>query len=101
MPGNLGQPPYKVYRSGPRGLRERLRGEDEALVPPPGGNGNYTRYSTRRGFRGWFSRRGDRLPGERKKITPGRVLKYVIGLIVFWLVLSLVLFILSAETQQG
>jgi LCP family protein required for cell wall assembly len=101
MPGNLGQPPYKVYRSGPRGLRERLRGEDEALVPPPGGNGSYTRYSTRRGFGGWFSRRGDRLPGERKKLTPGRVLKYVVGLVVFWVVLSLVLFIISAETQQG
>jgi LCP family protein required for cell wall assembly len=98
MPGNLGQPPYKVYRSGPRGLRERLRGEDEALVPPPSGNGDYTRYSARRG---WFHRRGDRLPGERKKITPGRVIKYVVGLIVFWLVLSLVLFIISAQTQQG
>ena len=45
MPSNLGQPPYKVYRSGPKGLRERLRGEDEALVPPPqGGDGNYNRY---------------------------------------------------------
>ncbi len=101
MPGNLRQPPYKVYRSGPRGLRERLRGEDEALVAPAdGGNGNYNRYSARRGFRGWFSRGGG-LPGERKRLTPGRVLKYVVGLIVFWLVLSLVLFILSAQTQQG
>jgi LCP family protein required for cell wall assembly len=97
MPSNLGQPPYKVYRSGPRGLRERLRGEDEALVAPADGNGNYTRYSTRRG---WFRRRGG-VPGERKRITPGRVLKYVVGLIVFWLVLSLVIFIISAQTQQG
>jgi LCP family protein required for cell wall assembly len=101
MPGNLGQPPYKVYRSGPRGLRERLRGEDEALVAPSGGgNGNYNRYSSKRGFGGWRGRGGG-VPGERKRITPGRVIKYVIALIVFWLVLSLVLFIISAQTQQG
>jgi LCP family protein required for cell wall assembly len=99
MPGDLRQPPYKVYRSGPRGLRERLRGEDEPLVAPPGGNGNYTRYNARRGIRGRFGRGG--VPGERKRVTPGRVLKYVVGLIVFWLVLSLVVFIISAQTQQG
>ena len=27
-------PPYKVYRSNPRGLRARLRGEDDVVAPP-------------------------------------------------------------------
>jgi LCP family protein required for cell wall assembly len=105
MPSNLGQPPYKLYRSGPRGLKERLRGEDEALVPPPGAGGsggNYSRYGTRRGFRSPFRRdRGDRTPGERKRITPGRVIKWIVLVIVGWLVLSLVLFMISAQTRTG
>ncbi|MBV8432081.1 MAG: LCP family protein [Solirubrobacterales bacterium] len=100
MPSDLGQPPYKVYRSGPRGLKERLRGEDEGLVPPPGGaGGDYNRYGGgRRGFRNPF-RRGT--PGERKKITPGRVLKWVLLAIVAWVLLSFVLFMISAQTRSG
>jgi LCP family protein required for cell wall assembly len=99
MPGNLGQPPYKLYRSGPRGLKERLRGEDEALISPPGAD--YNRYSTRRGMGGWFGRRKRADTGGRKPITPGRVIKWIVLAIVFWLVLSLVLFVISAQTQQG
>jgi LCP family protein required for cell wall assembly len=99
MPSNLGQPPYKVYRSGPRGLRERLRGEEEALLPRPGGpDGDYRRYRTRRGIRGWFGRRES---GERKRITPGRVIKYLVIAVVAWLILSVVLFIISASVEQG
>jgi LCP family protein required for cell wall assembly len=100
MPNDLGQPPYKVYRSGPKGLKERLRGEDEGLVPRPGGgDGNYNRYGGgRRGFRGLFRRRS---PGERKKITPGRVIKWVLLAVVAWVLLSFVLFMISAQTRAG
>lgn len=101
MPGNLGQPHYKVYRSGPKGLKERLRGEDAALLAGPGGgNGDYNRYSTRRGIRGWFSRRGA-TPGERRKITPLRVVKWLVLAIVAWVLLSFVLFMVSAQTRSG
>ncbi|HLY49168.1 MAG TPA: LCP family protein [Solirubrobacteraceae bacterium] len=104
MPSNLGQPPYKVYRSGPRGLRERLRGEEETLLGPPGGPGpEYQRYSTGRGWRERFRRRGAGEPGAepRKRITPGRVIKWLVVAVVAWLVLSLALFMISAQTQQS
>jgi LCP family protein required for cell wall assembly len=101
MPSNLGQPPYKVYRSGPRGLRERLRGEEESLLGPPGGDGpEYRRYSNRRGWPR-FGRRREREPGTRKRITPGRVIKYLLIAVVAWLVVSFALFMISAQTQQA
>jgi LCP family protein required for cell wall assembly len=105
MPSNLGQPPYKLYRSGPRGLKERLRGEEESLAGGPGGPGGpgYRRYSTRRGFRGFFRRGGDQDLGtqEKKRVTPRRVLKYVLIAIVGWVALSLILFMISAQTRAG
>lgn len=100
MPNDLDQPPYKTYRSGPRGLKSLLRGEEEPLLPGPGGpDRDYRRYSTRRGWRGLFTRR----PGTRRdrKITPLRVLKYVVVALVAWVVLSLVLFMISAQTRAG
>jgi LCP family protein required for cell wall assembly len=80
MPSDLEQPPYKLYRSGPRGLKSRLRGEDDSLVPAP----EYTRY--RAG--------GER--GPRRRITPLRVILGLVGLVVFWVLLSLVLFLISS-----
>jgi LCP family protein required for cell wall assembly len=82
--------PYNVYRSAPRGLRSRLRGEeDEALAPD----------RKRRGD-------GDRPPLEPtgpwyRRITWKRALKYLAVAIVAWLVLSLVLFLVSAQVQSG
>jgi LCP family protein required for cell wall assembly len=80
--------PYKVYRSGPRGLRSRLRGEDEPLL----GGGEPPRGERRAGF----GRRPFRGP-----ITPGRVVKWIVLALVAWLVLSLVLFVISAQVEQG
>jgi LCP family protein required for cell wall assembly len=83
-----GDAPYKVYRSGPRGLRARLRGEDDvALAGGGGGNGQKPRTS-----------RGGRFRGP---ITPGRVLKWVVLLIIAWVALSGVLFFISAEQESG
>jgi LCP family protein required for cell wall assembly len=42
-----------------------------------------------------------RAPRERRAITPGRVLKWVALAIAGWLLLSLVLFLMSAQTQDG
>lgn len=89
MPSELDERPYKLYRSTPRGLMSRLRGEEDLLVP--GGEGpdgpDYRRYS------GGGGRRGPRLP---RRIRPLRILAALVGLIVFWLVLSLILFMISS-----
>jgi LCP family protein required for cell wall assembly len=81
--------PYHVYRAAPRGLRSLLRGEEDTGLPDPGRE----REPRRR-------RRRQTVPGTRR-ITPRRVLKYVGIAIVSWLLLSLVLFIVSAQIQQG
>jgi LCP family protein required for cell wall assembly len=90
MPSDLQNRPYKVYRAGPRRLRSILRGEEEAGVggQPPGDGG-----------RRWFGRRKD--PGERKPITVLRVIKWVALFIVGWLLLSVILFVISAQIQTG
>jgi LCP family protein required for cell wall assembly len=92
--------PYTVYRSARRGLRSRLRGEDEPVTP--GGNGSDGDGPRR----SWRRRRepGDR-PGPgapwRERVTPRRVLKYLALAVVTWLLLSLVLFVISAQQQSG
>src|ERR1700722_2518870 len=80
--------PYTLYRSAPKGLRARLRGEETAV---PGeekpGRGKRPR---REGPTTW-----------RERITPRRVLKYLAIAIVGWLLLSLVLFLVSAQIESG
>jgi LCP family protein required for cell wall assembly len=80
-----GPPEYKVYRARrkPRAgggdldsLRKRLsRFRDDGGEPRP--------------------------PSEKRPITPGRVLKWIALAIAAWLALSLVLFLISAQTQDG
>jgi LCP family protein required for cell wall assembly len=91
MPYDLDQRPYKVYRAGPRGLRARLRGEDDVLLPGPGGPDRDSR---------------DRSPSESGRPRNGwalarRVAKYVVIAVVAWLLLSVVLFIISAQQEKG
>ncbi|HEX4010563.1 MAG TPA: LCP family protein [Solirubrobacteraceae bacterium] len=88
--------PYTVYRSLPKGLRARLRGEEESIdsvrrrPEDDGGPGR---------------RRGGRVGGGsswwRRRWTVWRALKYIVVAIVAWLLLSLVLFFISAEQQSG
>lgn len=87
--------PYTRYRSKPPGLRERLQGEDAGLeqlqereAPRPG--------RTRRRLPGRGTRRG--APG---RLTPGRLLRWIALAIGGWLLLSLVLFLLSAQIEKG
>jgi LCP family protein required for cell wall assembly len=81
------RPEYKVYRARPRGLLSRLRGEDDGLDGhgPRGGDG------------------GRRLkpPRERDAVTPRRVAKWILLVLAGWLLLSLVLFLVSAQLEQG
>jgi LCP family protein required for cell wall assembly len=85
MPSNTEERPYKLYRSGPRGLRARLRGEEHIFEP---GGADRDPSQPGDGHRdGWAIAR--------------RVLKWVAIAIVAWLLLSLVLFIISAQIEQG
>jgi LCP family protein required for cell wall assembly len=85
-PSDPGPPEYNVYRSR-RGAPSRLsgRGDLDALRK---------RLSR-------FRDREPREPGERRGITPGRVIKWLVIAVLAWLLLSLVLFIVSAQTQEG
>jgi LCP family protein required for cell wall assembly len=83
-PGRSERPEYNVYRTRKRPL---ARGGDlDALK---------RRLSRSRGDEPPAAPRG------RRGITPGRVLKWVALAIAGWLVLSLVLFLISAATQEG
>jgi LCP family protein required for cell wall assembly len=79
-----GPPEYKVYRSRRKPLAR-------------GGDLDSLRKRLSR------NRDGDepRAPRDRPPITPGRVLKWVALAIAGWLLLSLVLFLISAQTQDG
>jgi LCP family protein required for cell wall assembly len=78
-------PEYKVYRSRKR-LLDRLRPRDTL------------RDLTRR-------RRAEPGPDEpgrpRRRVTPKRVLKWVALAVLFWLTLSLLLFVISAQLEKG
>src|SRR5438067_13672390 len=76
--------PYTVYRSRPRGLKALLRGEEEIGLP--------------RGLD-----RGPRRPTApgKRRVTVWRVAKYVLVAIAAWLLLSLILFTVSAEVEKG
>ena len=85
MPSDLEQRPYKLYRSGPKGLKARLRGEEDELRGPV----EYQKYGGRR----------DR--GPRRRITPKRVILGLVIALVAWLLLSFVLFMISAQSHSG
>jgi LCP family protein required for cell wall assembly len=84
MPGDLQERPYKLYRAGPRGLKALLRGEEDITVPgaPP-------------------ERDGRKPEGPARRITWRRALKYLAIAVGVWLLLSLVLFIVSAQIEKG
>lgn len=80
----VGERPYRTYRAGPQGLRARLRGEED-LLPAPG------EPRERRRQRG----------GLRGPLTFKRVVLSLAALVVAWLLLSLVLFLVSASEHAG
>ncbi len=93
MPSDLGQRPYKLYRSGPRGLKALLRGEEDGLVEAR----DYRKY---RGSGGRGGRRGrGGSPGRR--VTPKRVILGLVIAVASWLLLSFVLFLISAQKHSG
>lgn len=94
-------PAYTRYRSRPRGLRERLRGEDAELdeLGASGSGGGGPRRPGRHLPR---LRRGvGRDGGPARGVTPRRVLKWIALAVTGWLALSLLLFLVSAQIEQG
>jgi len=92
-PSDPAERPYKLYRSVPKGLRARLRGEEDIDSVRrgdggPGGPGR--RRDLDRGVPWW-----------RRRWSVWRVVKYLALAVVAWLVLSLVLFLVSAQIQSG
>lgn len=83
-----GGPGYRTYRSQPRGLLARLRGESDADI---GRRQEQVRPGGKRS-RDWSLRRG---------WTWRRVLKYVVLAVVAWIALSFVLFMISAQNRAG
>ena len=115
MPNDPPERPYKVYRSGPKGLRSLLRGDEDGGhnggraspgQPGPGAAGAPDRHihSSRRfnwppnwNWPPW--KRGTER--TRRPITVRRVLKYLVIALVAWVGLSFVLFMISASNQAG
>ncbi len=81
--------PYRTYRSAPRGLKARLQGEDDPAL------------ALAEGSRGGRPVRGGRAGVGRGPWTWRRGLAAVAALVGAWLLLSLVLFLISASTNQG
>jgi LCP family protein required for cell wall assembly len=87
-------PEYNVYRSRPR-LLSRDK-PDDGRVQPPGEQPEYEVHGRRR----------RRIPNPFRrrrggKLTVGRVLRWVAGAVVVWLLVSLVLFLVSAQIQSS
>jgi LCP family protein required for cell wall assembly len=85
-PSDPNPPEYKVYRS-----RRRPSGRLSGSRDLEGLRKRLAR----------FRDREPRGPDERRGVTPGRVLKWIVLAIAGWLLLSLVLFFVSAQTQDG
>jgi LCP family protein required for cell wall assembly len=102
------KPDYKVYRSRPRLLRRRdegggaAQGLQELRAPeqaPPA-------YEVQRGGRGFprlpsLPGRRPRAPRGPRRITLGRVVKWLLLALLAWVALSAVLFMVSAQMQRG
>jgi LCP family protein required for cell wall assembly len=94
------RPEYTLYRARPRFLQGRdggglneLRGDKQGDQP------DYEVHGRRR--------RGISLPwrksadGKRRRLTPGRIVKWVLTAVAVWLLLSLVLFLVSAQIESA
>jgi LCP family protein required for cell wall assembly len=92
-------PEYNVYRSRPKLLRGRGDDGVEQLERPggPDGGPEYEVHGRRR--------RGFRLPGlrpgGRRRLSVGRVVKWLVLALVGWVLLSLVLFLVSAQIESS
>jgi LCP family protein required for cell wall assembly len=81
--------PYKLYLARPKGLRARLRGEEDAALPDEPRAPRRQRDQLPREGRRWYR------PSWR------RALAYLGAAVVAWVFFSFVLFMISASDQSG
>ncbi len=77
-------PKYTVYRSRPR-LRSRRDANGLAELDGRGGKGE----------------QGPPQPKRRRRLRPGRIVAYVLAAVAAWLLISLIVFLVSAGIQSG
>lgn len=90
--------PYTTYKARPR----FLQGRDDDGIDPRGGDGpDYEVHGRRRRFdpRGWL-RRG-RGTGTGRRLTLGRVLRFVALAAIAWVLVSAIVFLISAQIQES
>ena len=91
--------PYTTYRARPR----FLQGRDDVL-DPRGTDGDRPEYEVHGRRRRRLDPRNllpSRRPGTRRRITVGRILKYVALAALAWILVSAVLFLVSAQIQES
>src|SRR4051794_9095589 len=90
--------PYTTYKARPR----FLQGRDDDRIDPRGGDDRpeYEVHGRRRRFhlRGWL-RRGDGTGGRR--LTVGRILRYAALAVLGWVLISGIVFLISAQIQES
>jgi LCP family protein required for cell wall assembly len=94
-----GRPEYKVYRSGPRLFRRDRPGGDRAALDElrgrSGGDRSRPEYQLHRGGR------PSPAPSPRRRPRVGRVLRYGVLAVLAWCLVSLVIFLVSAQIQSA
>jgi LCP family protein required for cell wall assembly len=87
------RPDYNVYRSRPRLLR-RDEPADGRIVPPGDAPPEYEVHGRKR-------RRFPRLRGRGRGFSVGRVVRWLVLAVVGWLLVSLIVFLVSAQIQSS
>src|SRR5688572_29329737 len=90
--------PYTTYKARPRFLQGR---DEDGLDPRAGDRPEYEVHGRRRRLdpRGWFSRRRDR--GRPRRLSVGRIVRFVAFAAVAWVLVSAILFLISAQIQEA
>ena len=91
--------PYTTYKARPRFLQGR---DDDGLDPRADDRPEYEVHGRRRRLdpRGWFSRRrGSAAP--RRRLSVGRILRFVAFAAAAWVLVSAILFLISAQIQES
>jgi LCP family protein required for cell wall assembly len=90
--------PYTTYKARPRFFQGR---DDDGLDPRADDRPEYAVHGRRRRLdpRGWFSRK--RGTGAPRRLSFGRILRFLAFAAVAWVLVSAILFLISAQIQES